>query len=93
MRAPTSVTLSATPDPATGGNRVVVTAAMTPPSATGNVQFFDGTVSLGTVSLVNGFGSISVPTFAAGRHPLKAVYSGDGLNMANSSAPFSLSVQ
>lgn len=85
-----SPTIALTPSPAspaTYGQAVTLSAAVTPPGSvtgltpTGSVQFFDGMTSLGT-SAVNGSGNatlmLSGPTLlAAGTHSITAVYSGD----------------
>lgn len=84
-----SPTIALTPSvasPATYGQTVTLSAAVTQPGSvsqvpTGSVQFFDGATSLGTAT-VNGSGNaalaLSGPTLLnAGTHSITAVYSGD----------------
>ena len=87
-QATPSIALTPSPvSPATYGQAVSLSAAVTPPSSvtgqtpTGSVQFFDGATSLGTVA-VNGSGSATLALsgsslLAAGSHSITAVYSGD----------------
>ena len=64
-------------NPSTIGDTVSFTATVAPASATGNVQFLDGTTSLGSVALTGGSAVIKVSTLAVGAHAIKAVYAGD----------------
>ncbi len=61
---------------------------------TGEVEFFDGTNSLGTVALVAGRATLKLPvgTLSDGSHQLKAVYSGDTNFLAVNSATFQVTV-
>ena len=77
-RAATTTTLTSSPNPSTAGQPVTFTAALSPSTATGTVQFFDGSTSLGTAAVGNGTASLSTSSFAAGSHAVTAVYSGDG---------------
>jgi sugar lactone lactonase YvrE len=86
-KATTSVTASSSLNPASTGQAITFGASVTPAAATGSVQFFDGTTSLGTAPLSGGAASISISTLAAGSHSVTAVYSGDANYLgANSSA-------
>jgi hypothetical protein len=52
--------------------------------ATGSVTFTDGSTQLGTATLnAAGVASLTVPSLAAGNHPLVASYAGDGDNFAS----------
>jgi hypothetical protein len=60
------------------GTKVIVTAALTTPDASGTVEFFDGATSLGVLPMgPDGFTSLSVAGFGIGYHSLTANYSGD----------------
>ncbi len=96
--APTQAALSGTPAAgATYGQPVTFTATITaaaPSNAAaptqGNVSFFyDGNNSLGTAqTLVGNVATLSIPAFtlSVGPHTISAVYSGDGINYAQSPA-------
>lgn len=45
----------------------------------GSAELFDGTTSLGTVSLINGVATFNIVGLPSGSHSLTVVYSGDGL--------------
>ena len=78
-----TLTLGSAPNPSNPGQTVVMTAtagfgACTGVTApTGSVQFFDGSVLLGTSNLASGTATFSTAALAVGSHPLKAVYLGD----------------
>ncbi|MDQ0086111.1 YD repeat-containing protein [Variovorax boronicumulans] len=77
-----SVSLSTTPTQPVYGSPLILTA--TPfgqgkPEG-GTVSFYDGTILLGTIALVNGKASLSVSNLEIGSHTIKAVYSGDANN-------------
>ena len=79
-QAPT-LTLSASPDTASAGQTVTVSASLIPVGGvypTGTVSFLNGTVSLGTATL-NGSGvaTLSLPSLSAGSYSVIASYSGD----------------
>ena len=77
-KAASSVTLASSANPSTVGLSVTFTAAVSPVSATGTVQFLDGTASLGTATLSGGSASLTVSSLAVGAHSVTAAYSGDG---------------
>jgi hypothetical protein len=91
-KAATSMSLAASPNPATVGQAVTLTAAVSPAAATGTMQFLDGGTLLGTVPVTNGAASFSTSAFAAGSHSLTVVYSGDAANLSSSSVVFTESV-
>jgi sugar lactone lactonase YvrE len=71
-----------------------VTACITPTSATGTAQIFDGTTLLITLNVQGGgcaYWYIS-PGLSAGRHSLTAVYSGDKNNPSGTSVPVLVTV-
>ncbi len=77
---PSSITISATPNPDPTAAQVTITATVAPVAATGTVTFYVGTTMLGTgpVALTAGTASITV-TLPAGSDSLTAVYSGDAI--------------
>ena len=87
---PTQATLSSSSNPAALGTTVTFTAAISnsqPTAATGTVNFFDGTVQIGTANLnATGVASISTATLTTGSHSITAVYGGDTQNGAATSA-------
>ncbi|MGA9672085.1 MAG: Ig-like domain-containing protein, partial [Terracidiphilus sp.] len=71
----------------------LVTACITPASATGTVQIYDGTTPLTTQYVLGGcaYWYIS-PGLSAGTHSLTAVYSGDKNNPSGTSVPIAVTV-
>ncbi len=88
----TSTTLTSSANPATFGQFVTLTAAVTPPVATGTVQFLDGKTSLGTATLAGGSATLAVSTLSFGTHSITAVYSGDANYLTSTSAALSQTV-
>ncbi len=76
LAAQTTVTLTTSPNPSKFGAPVVLTATVTPATASGNVTFYDGVTVLGTKSLVAGVAQISTIALPSGRRMLKAYYAG-----------------
>ena len=74
---PSTLSLSADTNPANGGATVTFTAALSPATGTGRMVFTDNGTSLGSVSVVNGAGTLPVSTLAVGTHSIAATYSGD----------------
>jgi hypothetical protein len=90
VQVTTTVALSTSSSTAALGAPVTFTAVVgTVPLGTdvpsGTVSFYDGTTLLGTVSLVNGSATLTTSTLTAGKHAIKAVYSGDPLNRTKTS--------
>jgi hypothetical protein len=71
--------LAATPNPATFGATVTLTATLTPssPAPTGTVAFLDSGTSIGTCTLSAGTCSMTIATLAVGTHTLTYSYPGD----------------
>ncbi len=90
------IRVTATPNPATDAQTVTFTAVVSPASATGLVQFFEGTGILGTVSLIGGSATLSLSpdiyAFSPGAHFIHAVYSGDANNPVAISPDLTLTV-
>ena len=80
-----SVALASSANPSTFGQSVTLAATVTPTTATGTVQFLDGSTLLGTVTVSGGSASLSLTTLAVGAHSLTAVYSGDANDSASTS--------
>ncbi len=83
---PSGVTLVSSENPAPLGTSVTLTAMISPGNATGSVEFFDGTTSLGTAPVAGGTASLSTSSLAVGTHPMTAVYGGDTTNAGSASA-------
>ena len=87
LGAQTTLTLSTSPNPSRFGALVVLTATVTPSTATGRVTFYDGVTVLGTAPVISGKASISTVSLPAansllpgGSRKLRAVYFGGGIN-------------
>lgn len=94
LKAATTTTLSATPNPA-GVNQTVTASVVVAPTTgtgtpTGSVTVGDGTANC-TATLANGHGTCSLSFAAAGSHALIAAYSGDA-GFAPSSGGYALTV-
>lgn len=82
--APTSLALSATPNPVTAGQPVTVAASVSPATATGVVTFTEGGEVLGACTLAQGTCRITTRTLAVADHVVNAAYSGDPQQAASS---------
>jgi large repetitive protein len=86
----THVSLSSSLNPSQFGQAVTFTASVTPSSGTGtpsgNVQFLDGTTSLGSAALSGGSASFTTTSLAVGSHAVVAQYGGDGSFQASSAS-------
>lgn len=98
VKADTTTTLSADPNPAQEGDAVDLTAVVEPAvddidiEPTGNVEFFvDGDESLGTAELGSP-ATLTVTDLAAGEYEVIAVYSGDDMFTTSTSDPLTLTV-
>ena len=88
----TTSTLSSSANPSSFGQRVTFAAAISPSSATGTVQFLDGTTSFGSAAIASGSASLATSTLAVGAHSLTAVYSGDANYLTSTSAALAQAV-
>jgi surface-anchored protein len=70
----TQTTLSVNPTDPPVGTPVTLAASITPASAAGYVEFFDGTTSLGFTAVTAGQADLSTSELAAGPHQLTARY-------------------
>lgn len=82
----TTLTLSSSANPSQTGQPVTLTATVTPTSASGTIQFFDGATSIGTATLASGVATFSTSQLSAGNHAVSATYSGDTLNASATSS-------
>jgi uncharacterized protein (TIGR03437 family) len=83
---PTTITLSNSPNPATLGQLVTLTAMVTPVAATGKVTFYDGMTLLGIRPLAGGQAAFTTSAVPFGARSIRAYYSGDNTYAAASSA-------
>jgi large repetitive protein len=96
QNASTQIALTASANPATYAQPVVLTAAITSNGgvATGSVSFTDGSVVLGGVVLdSNGAAVLTLKTLGVGAHQIVANYAGDGRASASVSGPMALVVK
>jgi hypothetical protein len=80
------ISLASSSNPSIVGHSVSFSASVTPATATGTIQFLDGTANLGTVTVSSGRAALATSQLAAGAHPITAVYSGDTTDSAAISA-------
>ncbi|MEO8369933.1 MAG: FG-GAP-like repeat-containing protein, partial [Candidatus Solibacter sp.] len=73
---PSSVTLTATPNPAMYGQPVIMTASVTT-GATGSVTFYDGQTVLGLAAVSAGQAVFTTRMLTTGARSLRAYYAGD----------------
>jgi large repetitive protein len=85
-KASTGVTVASSGSPVLAGTSVTFSAIVSPASATGSVQFFDGAASLGIATLSQGAASLTTAALAPGNHSITASYGGDANFSANTSA-------
>jgi hypothetical protein len=92
----TTTTLSASATTATAGTSLSFTAAVASSSGsgtpTGSVTFYDGTTSLGVVTLTSGSAVLSTSSLAVGTHSITATYGGDASFSGSTSAAVSINV-
>jgi uncharacterized protein (TIGR03437 family) len=74
---PATVTVTSSANPVTFGQPVTVTATASL-DVSGTVTFYDGTAVLGSRMLTGGKASWTTNLLSAGKHSLRAYYSGDG---------------
>jgi hypothetical protein len=91
-KAGTSTSLASSMNPSASGQTVTFTASISPSTATGAVQFFDGSTSLGTANLSGGAASLSTSALSVGSHSIAASFSGDGNYNSSNSAPLTQTV-
>jgi hypothetical protein len=87
--APTTTSLTSSPNPSAAGQNITFTATVTvtgPGTPTGTVTFKDGGKSLGTATLSAGQATFSTSRLKKGSHSITALYSGDS-NFAGGASP------
>jgi len=72
-------------NPSTIGQSVTLTAAVVPNSATGSVQFLDGSKVLGSATVSSGSATLSLGSLGVGTHSITAVYAGDADDIGSTS--------
>lgn len=91
----TTTALTSNTNPSVFAEAITFTAMVTPgnPSipATGNVTFFDGSTSLGTVALSGGTATFTTSSLSVASHSMTAVYAGNS-NYTTSTSPAYLQV-
>ena len=90
QQAKSTITLTSSANPLTMGGALSLSATVSSdsPSASGQVNFYDGTTLLGKASLSqNGTASLMPTALGLGTHSLTAVYVGDTNHAASTSAP------
>ncbi len=88
--AATTLALQATPNPATAGQAVTLTASVSAATGvipTGTVTFKDGKAALGTVAVVNGVAQLSTTSLATGAHNITASFNGKPNFAASTGGP------
>jgi YD repeat-containing protein len=75
-----------------GNTPLTLTATFGNAAATGSVRFMDGDIVLGTADIANGQAFFAYQPQVSGMHDLRAVYDGDGVAPAASSASVALAV-
>jgi uncharacterized protein (TIGR03437 family) len=85
-QAVSTISLSSSVNPSTFGQNVVLTATVSPSTATGTVTFKDGANTLATISLANGAAAFSTASLSVSAHSLTTTYSGDSGNAGSTSS-------
>lgn len=95
LKADTSNALSiSNPAPYTVGKALAITAQFIDAGPTGTVNFYDGTVLLGSGNIVGNSAVLTTPPLATlGTHLLHAEYAGDANNNGSTSANLSINVE
>src|SRR5581483_4707987 len=81
----TSTAIISSANPALSGSSVTFTATVTPASATGTVDFFDGGNNIGSGTLSAGVATFATSSLTLGNHTITAVYAGDADNLGSTS--------
>ena len=74
---PTSTALDISSPALEVGDEITLTATVAGGDVSGDVEFFDGTTTLGRLALVNGTAALTTAQLAVGVHELTAAYLGD----------------
>jgi hypothetical protein len=76
-QATSSMSVAAAPEPSTYNATTRLTATVTPNSASGMVQFYDGDSLIGEATLSGGVATLDTTTLGVGSHTINAFYRGD----------------
>jgi len=82
----TTTSLTNTPEIQVFTGGVSLIAIVSPPEASGRVQYYDGVALLGSATIVNGQAFLAPSNMTVGPHTLTAVYGGDA-RFAGSTSP------
>jgi large repetitive protein len=87
VKQPSTIALTASPNPAVVTATVTLTATATAPTGTptGTISFYDGSTLIGTSTLSSGIATITTTQLTAASHALTAQYSGDTTNATSTS--------
>jgi hypothetical protein len=85
----TGTSLTSDVNPQLAGSPVQFTATVSPNTATGSVEFFDGATSLGTAPVSAGTAVLSTSSLTTGNHSMTAQYSGDVCDAGSLSSAYS----
>src|SRR5439155_12758254 len=85
VKAITTTVLTLNNNPQQFGAAVQFTAQVSPVAATGTVQFLDGLLVLGSMTISGGAATFTTSSLSAGGHAISCVYSGDTAYGASSS--------
>jgi hypothetical protein len=88
----TTVTLTSSLNPSGYGQVVVLTAVLSPATATGRVAFYDGVNFLGSTAVIQGQATLSTSLLTSGQHSFRAAYQGDASNSPGTSAALAQTV-
>lgn len=87
VKTATTTTLTSSATTVNTGQAFTLTATVAPAAATGTVEFFSGTTSLGTAPVSSGTATLSTASLStAGSNSITAVYSGDAAYSGSTSA-------
>jgi hypothetical protein len=93
-KAPTTIELTAGPNPAASGGTVTLTAKVEGADPTGTVVFIDGRAPIGEATVESdGTATLRIATLGKGAHALSAKYMGDVDNGGSASAPIGLVIE
>jgi hypothetical protein len=84
-KASTSSTLTSTPNPSSAGQSVTFSASVSASAggtATGTVDFLDGTIIIGSANIASGKATLTT-TPGQGLHPMSSTYRGDAKHLAS----------
>jgi uncharacterized protein YjdB len=89
----TTLTINASPNPATYGQPLTLSATMSPATVDGNVSFFAGASLVGSAPLVSGVANLVTSSTPSGRQLITANFAGNGVDQPSSSLPLNVTVE